>query len=493
VKIVLAGIVHETNTYCAEPTPLEAFRVERGDAAARREAGTQTYAGGMLAAAGELGAQVAVAFVADTEPSGIIRASAYDAMKEDLLSSLTAELPADAVALTLHGAGVAEGVDDLEADLCRAIRAAVGPDVRIVLSLDLHGNISQELADTVDAMFGVHLYPHTDMYERGHEAVSLLPRLLEAEVRPVTHVERVPMLIPTTTTLRGPLARVNDFCAELEARPGVIDVTLFHGFPYADVPLAAASVVATADGDRDLARDCAEQVAALVWSLRDELLPDSLSAAEAVDRALHVGRGPVVINETSDNPGGGAPGDGTHLLREMLERKLENAVFGYIADAEVVQQAQRAGVGATISVSLGGKTDELHGAPIELTAYVKCLTDGNIILRAIAAGARLEHGPMARLQVGGVDILVGTRRTQTLDPELFLLHGIDVRRSAIVALKSSNHFRAGFEEVASEIVTADTPGLTTLKLEVFPRARTLRPVWPLDAEALYSPSRGTAG
>jgi microcystin degradation protein MlrC len=388
------------------------------------------------------------------------------------------------VALALHGAGVVEGIDDLEGDLCREVRAAVGPDTPIVVSLDLHGNMTQAMADTVTAMLGVHYYPHTDMYERGHEAVMLIPQVLSGTVKPVTHVEPIPMLIPPSSTNLDPAKGIVELCYQMEARPGMIDCAFFHGFPFCDTPLVRASVVATADEDRELARACAREVARAIWTQREALRPVLLTPKEAIAQALALSGGPVVINDTADNPGGGAPGDGTHLLRAMLEAKLDSACIGIVCDPEVAEAAHQAGAGATIEVKLGGKVVALHGAPVDVTAYVKCLSDGKFYMSGWEMSA--DHGKMARLQVGGIDILVSTiRGDQILHPEPFLLHGIDISRYKIVGVKSSQHFRAGFQPLARAIVTADSPGLTTLNVGYFPRDRTTRPIWPLDEDATY--------
>lgn len=246
------------------------------------------------------------------------------------------------------------------------------------------------------------------------------------------------------------------------------------------------SVLAMADGDAELARKAAQAVARAVWEAREEYRPQILTPAEALAAALAVEGGPVVVNDTSDNPGGGSPGDSTHLLRAMLEANLTNACFGFIYDPETAALAHRAGVGATIQVRMGGKTDDLHGAPIEGQAYVKALTDGRFRLTSpMWQGSLIDLGPMARLQMGGVDVLVSSQRQQVLDEEVFLLHGIDVRRCKIVALKSSSHFRAGFRHLARAIIAADAPGATTLRVEVFPFQRIRCPMWPLDAEATY--------
>ncbi|HVM55710.1 MAG TPA: MlrC C-terminal domain-containing protein, partial [Acidimicrobiales bacterium] len=196
---------------------------------------------------------------------------------------------------------------------------------------------------------------------------------------------------------------------------------------------------------------------------------------------------PVVINDTSDNPGGGTPGDATHVLRAFLDAGLEDACFAMICDPETVQQAITAGVGATIDVRLGGKHDDLHGEPIDAPAYVHSISDGKVTLTGpMLNGVTLRLGPMVRLTIRGVDVIVSSAASQTFDPEVFLLHGIDVRRYRYVGLKSSQHFRAGFGDLAAEIITADSPGLTSQRVEVFHHTRPPGPLWPVDPAATYA-------
>jgi microcystin degradation protein MlrC len=332
-------------------------------------------------------------------------------------------------------------------------------------------------------MFPGREYPHVDTFERGREAAFFLRDAAEGRITPVTHVEALPMLLPGAPTAAGPAARVNAACAEQRRRAGLLECAFFHGFPYADAPHAGAAVVATADRDRALARDAARAVAGLVWELRESFRPETLSCDEAITRALACPGRPVVINETSDNPGGGAPGDGTHLLRALVARGVTGACFGIIADPETARRAHAAGVGAKLDVELGGKTDPLHGPPLRALAEVTHLSNGRFTSRAMLAGVELNLGPMARLRVAGVDVLVSSRAQQVFDPEPFRLHGLEPARCEIVALKSSHHFRAGFESLAAAIVTADPPGLTTQRIESFARSRTRRPIWPLDREA----------
>ena len=483
MRIALAGISHETNTYCMEMTPLSAFSTLRGEEAFRAR-GSETALGGALAACDEIGIEPLPILIAGTQPSGTIERAAYEHMRNEIAESIEATSP-DGIYLDLHGAGVVDGYDDLEADLAETIRHIVGPDVPITASFDLHGNVTQRMADALDGVFACHHYPHIDMHLRAREAIELIHGMLTDGFRTTVQVESVPILMPTTTTFEGIGQSMIERVLESESDDALIDVSWFHGFPYTDIPHVGCHFVATSRDDGDAGRRAIDTLARTLWNERESYRPVSLSADEAVAEAAQATNRPVVINETSDNCGGGTPGDGTHLLRAMLEAKVPNAAFGFIVDAEVAAQAHDAGVGSMIDVRLGGKTDDLHGEPLELSVYVKALHDGRITMQAMAKGAPLNLGPMARLVVDDFDILVASRRSQTFDPEPFLALGIDVRRLDTIALKSSNHFRAGFQNIAGTIVTADPPGLTTHHIEIFPRQLAPGAMWPIDDAARY--------
>ncbi|HUG13453.1 MAG TPA: M81 family metallopeptidase [Thermomicrobiales bacterium] len=487
MRIAIGGVSHETNTFCAGKTELADFQRsawQSGQGLLDAHTGVRSDLGGMIEAAARLGIEVAPTFYSSTQPYGTISREAFERLRDELIGGLRAVLPVDAVCLAMHGAGVAEGADDFEGALLREVRALVGPDVPIVVTLDLHGNITQRMVDNSNVLLGCHLYPHTDMYERGIEAVELAQRIVNGEIRPVTRLAHLSMLAQAAATAIHPARSINEHCAEWESGPGVVDATFFHGFPYTDTPDVGITVVVTTNGDEDLAERAAKDVARRVWELRDDFRQELPKPDEAIRQALDTDGGPVVIAETSDNPGGGAAGDGTHLLKAMLAANLSDAAFGFIYDVETVEQAHAAGVSSTIVARVGGKTDALHGAPADVTAYVKALTDGQFIMQsAMGRGRRVELGRTARLVVGGLDIIVASSRQQTFDPELFLLHGVDVSRYKIVALKSSQHFRAGFEPVAARIIRTDTPGATTNDFSLFPYERIPRPMWPFDEGA----------
>lgn len=488
-RIAIGEFAHETNTFCADPTGVESFRSfmwYEGEALMQAHGGNRSYLGGMIARAEELGLTAVPTLGTMAQPSGTITRAAYETIVTTLLDGIRQAMPIDAVCLSLHGAGVAEGVDDLEGAVLARVRDLVGPNVPIAVALDLHGNMTQAMLDAADGLFGVNFYPHTDSYERGAEAVGFLHRMLKGEIRPVMHLERLPMMLTTCTTDLGIPKVINELCWEWEQQPGLLDCTLFHGFGYTDVPAVGVSVLTIADGDTDLARRAGKAIAAAVWEQREALRPQILTPAQAIAAALAVEGGPVVINDTSDNPGGGAPGDSTHLLRAMIEADLQEACYAFIYDREVAAQAHAAGVGATITVKVGSKTDQMHGTPIEMTAYVKSLTDGRFRLTtAMWRGMQMDLGKSCRLVVGGIDLVVVSDRQQVLDDQVFLLHGIDVRCYKIVALKSSAHFRAGYNHLAKAIITADAPGATSLRIETFPHQRVTRPIWPQDEATTY--------
>jgi len=482
MRVAIAGIVHETNTYCKQPTFANEFYQLRGKRMLETR-GQESDVGGAIDTCERLGIEPVPLLYAAAQPSGTIESATYDAFKQEILDGLVSNGDIDGVMLCLHGAGVVEGIQDLEGDLARAVRVQMGEAVPIVASFDLHGNITQDMADALDGVFACHHYPHIDLHERAAEAVALIQRMLEENFRPVTHVSSAPMLIPFATTFIGAGKAKLAQILLAEEEQGVIDVSWFHGFPYTDIVHVGTSVAVTTEGDREQARRIGESLVEGLWADRETFRAQSLSADEAVVEARREAEKttrPVIIHETSDNCGGGAPGDGTHLLRAMLEAKLDNACFGFLVDPEVAGLCHEAGVGARLTVSLGGKYDDLHGAPLELTGYVKSLHDGRVTMRAMFKGSPLNLGPMARFVVDGMDVIVASRRSQTFDIEPFLAVGIDVMKYDYVALKSSAHFRAGFQELAGAIVTADPPGLTTLKLEVFPREHAPGPLWPVD-------------
>lgn len=486
MRIAIGEFAHETNTFCPGLTGVDQFKQRRwftGDEIIAGHRGVRNDLGGMIAAGERLGIEIVPTFATSTEPSATIARAAYDEIRDRLFAAIYAAGEIDALCLALHGAGSAVGIDDVEGHLLGELRQEFGSELPIVVTLDLHGHTTPAMVEHANLLLYCHAYPHVDTYERGEEAVELASQIVRGDINPVLHLILLPMMLPPSTTVTGPAKLIADRCREWETQSGMIDCAFVHGFPHTDVPVIATAVLVTTDNDPELAHEAAEDVAALITATREDFLQDLPDAEEAVRQALTLAPGnkPVIIAEVSDNPGGGGPGDGTHLLRALLAANEPLTCFGFIFDPETAAQAHAAGAGAAIPVRLGAKTDRLHGDPIVTSAYVKCLTDGKFTYSTpMGAGQHVELGPMTRLMIGNVDVLVSSVRTQTLDHEVFLLHGIDVGRYRVIALKSQQHFRAGFAWLNPDIVRCDTPGLTTSNLSRLPFERVSRPIWPLD-------------
>lgn len=483
MRILLGQILHETNTFSNVKTDEQSFRQwewDVGQAILPANRGVRNYMGGMVDKAEELGMEIIPTFSTFAEPAGIITAETFATLKDELVGRIKAAEGYDAVVLGLHGAGVAEVTEDLEGTILKEVRSVIGNDIPLVVTLDLHANMTTTMVEAADAILGNHLYPHTDCYEIGIEAVDLARRMVEENVRPTMYLAQLPMIIPTSTTSLSPTKEINDLCFKWEEHADVLDCAFFHGFPYTNISELGVAVLVTTDNNVQLAQQIAEEVSSFVWEQREAFIKKQPNPDEGITLALAHEEQPVVLNETSDNPGGGTPGDGTFLLRQMIERNLTDTCFGFICDPETVQAAIKAGIGATIQVSLGGKTDQLHGEPIDMQVYVKSITDGQFVqTSAMGRGTKVNLGPSVRLQCNGVDTIVCSVKSQVFDDQIFLLHGIDIQNYKIVGLKSSQHFRAGFESISSKIITVDSPGLSTLDFTSFDYTHLKMKVFPL--------------
>lgn len=475
MRIAFGGYEHETNTF--SNLPVTAAQLEsitlRGEALVKSGIGVRSTIGGVLDACTELGIEAVPAIYAEAGPCAATEQGAFERFLTEFVDRLWAahcEKPLDAIALTIHGAGVAEGYPDMEAAHLRALRTRFGKDMPIGMVLDLHGNLTQEMMELSDITVGFQCYPHTDTYESAKLLIQLLHeqhitgnRLYQALVRLPWHVAPA-----FGVTLSGPAHDVMQYNQQLvKENHALRDITFFHGFPYSDVPFSGASITAVAETP-EIARQAAQQAAKYAWSRRKDFLQPINSAEQAMDLA-QAAEAPVVINESSDNPGGGAPGDGTHLLREMLKRDLPGSAYGFITDPEVVKQAVAAGVGSRIDCLLGGKTDSLHGKPIELkNAYVKTISDGVYRKKnPMGAGGIGTIGTTVLLQSGNVSIVVAAGRRQTLDDAPFRIVGIDWEDMRILVLKSAQHFKGWWVGRAKTIIACDSPGIQSADLESF--------------------------
>lgn len=495
MRIASAGIQQETNTFSVTPTTLADFVRDSGlgpdfpdgEKLALRFRDTGTVHGGYLAGAEEAGFELFPLLNVQAQPSGVVRKEAFDTLLGLLLDRLKSMLPVDGVLLDLHGAMVAESDEDAEGAILAAVRAVVGPALPVIVTLDLHANVSARMAAMATSVIGFDTYPHVDMYDRGREAALLMARILSGEVRPVMAFRQLPLITfpPGQCTLREPMQSLMRRVHALESEPGLLTATVAMGFPFADIRDAGGSVMVTADGDAALAERKADELARWVWELRDELQPSLTPMKEVIRFARSEAKGLVICADGSDNPGGGAPCDGTVALEAMIDADFQGGAIGVLYDPETVQAACEAGVGKTFTARIGGKTDDRHGKPVVCPVYVKTLTDGRFVHRG-----PMKHllpgnlGPTAVLQVGGVTVVVASARCQALDAEMFRCAGVCPENYRLLVVKSAVHFRAHLGPLAAHIFDADTPGIHRPDFANIQFRKLRRPIYPLDGHAV---------
>ncbi|MCA9068985.1 MAG: M81 family metallopeptidase, partial [Planctomycetaceae bacterium] len=417
------------------------------------------------------------------QPSGIVDKESFDFLKSLMIQRIREALPAEGILLDLHGAMVTDEHEDAEAELVRAVRELVGPELPIVVTLDLHANISSKLAELSTVIIGFQTYPHVDMGERGREAALLVGRILRNEVRPVQVFRQLPLatMPPMQCTLREPMQTIMGELRSLISQPGLLTATIAMGFPFADIHDMGVTVLATADGDLELAESVADQLANRLWHARQDLQPKLTTIEEAM-RIAQDTEGLVIFADGSDNPGGGAPCDGTVALRAMVEADFQGGLVALIYDPETAQQAHQAGVGNKFIANIGGKTDDRHGAPINIEVEVIALSDGDFTYGGdMGKGLKDSLGATALLRVGGVEILTCSIRRQLLDRAMFGTVNIDPSTRKFLVIKSAVHFRADIGPLAQLILDGDTPGIHRPDFACFQYAKVRRPIFPLDA------------
>ncbi len=428
----------------------------------------------------ELGWDLVEGMVAGAQPSGTTTRHAYETLREELLADLRAALPVDMVLLGLHGAMVADGYDDCEGDLLARVRSIVGPGVVIGAELDPHNHLTPEMVSNSDLLIAFKEYPHSDVLERALELVDLCAAKVQGKIKPTAAVIDCQMIV-TMHTSRDPARCFVDRIQSLEGKDGVLSISISHGFAWGDVPEMGTKVLVYTDGNQAKANALARQLAHELIGLREKLAVPYPGIDAALDQALALDGGPVVISDGADNPGGGAASDATFILRRMMERGVGNAALGPLWDPIAVRIAFDAGVGARLAMRIGGKISPLSGDPMDLNCCVKAL-QRDLIMTGLA-NTPTAMGDCALVEANGVEIVLITLRNQAIGTDLFTQLGCDLASKKIIVVKSSQHFYAAFSKVAKLVIYAGAPGAVTLDLTTLPYRKVRRPKWPLDADA----------
>lgn len=498
-RVGIGGFWHETNTFNPVPTTVADFLETPGstwvgEAMVEAFGGAQPVLTGFARGLSREGLDSVPLFFAMAGTfTGRITGETFEWIAGELEEAVRRTVP-DALLLHLHGAGASDPYDDPETELLRRLRAALG-DRPIITVNDAHGNIGPGWLDHADVAIAYKMIPHLDMVERGEEAATVVGRMLRGEIAPRSAIRRPGILLKgglmtlteaDLSLIKPPMFWLARRAAEIERNPKIVNVSVNAGFGDADVPEAGISVIVHADRDVALAQAYADELAELAWRTRhgfDTSLV-MMAAPQAVSRALHTPHWPVILADEGNNTAGGSPGDGTVILRELRSNGWPSAAL-FIRDEAAVELAVAAGVGARLSMTVGGRREPTNGEPCEIDGVVRLIALG----RGLPGIALSEPGLTAVVRCGETDVVLTQYPTSQTGPQHFRRFGIEPRERRITVVQSAAVFRQGFEHaerMAASIIEVDTPGITNPNPRRFAYRRVTRPVYPLDPDAGFA-------
>lgn len=421
------------------------------------------------------------------EAGGPLDHNFYETTRAEMKRRLEAAMPLDAVYIANHGAMITTREHDPDGDLFGMVRSIVGQDVPIVVTLDLHGNVSEAMVESVDAIIAYRTNPHVDMLARGMEAGGILLEMFSG-MRPELAFIRLPLTPPTVTLLTesGPYADIIDFGQSLITEK-IVNVSILGGFAFADTPKNGMAILVTAREVDGSAEEVARKIARQAWLDHERYVPHLTSLEEATARVIEVGKNPekppLILADVADNPGGGGNGNTMWILESLYKSKAKGVIVGIIFDPALAQEAHGLGEGVHFNAVFNRVEPDGFSLRFEAPATVICLRDGDCVgRRGFYAARRMDLGPTALLDLGGIQVVVVSIRTQCADPVFFEMMGLNIAQARAVVVKSRGHFRAGFDEYfdPDQVIEVDTPGLTSPILSRFSFKNLPRPVFPLD-------------
>ncbi len=491
-RIGIAGFLHESNTFLPVPTTRSHFEqasLTRGEALLHRWSGSRHELGGFLEGAQTHGFQPVPLLATFAIPGGTIEHTAFEELIGMMISDVKSALPLDGLLVALHGATVAERFPDADGEVLRRLREVLGPAVPILMTLDLHANVSQQMIAHTNASVFYRSNPHLDQRERGLEAASLMARTLRGEISPVQAIETPPLLVSIARqhTEEQPARGLYDDLQSVLQWPGILSASVAMGFYYADVAEMGASFLAVSDRDPKLARKAASWMARRAWERRQEFQGQLPSPEAAVRQARLASEGPVVLMDVGDNVGGGSPADSTVLIAEVLKQQASNALV-VLCDPEAVQACIRAGARQEVDLEVGGKTDRQHGEPVRLQGRVRLVSDGLFTETKVRHGGWGDYDQGLTAVVETVQqhtFVLTSRRMAPMSLEQILSLGIKPETKQILIVKGVVAPRAAYAPVARSLILVDTPGATSVNPANFNFRNRRRPLYPLEPDAEY--------
>ena len=477
MKILLAAFKQETSSFNPARTPYDLFNVRFGDALYALRGSNTEIAGALDVFDGRSDLDLVPLYSASSVSGGPVADAALDRLMDELLAAVRNNAPADGMLMVFHGAMAGETEVDPEGHVLSEIRAILG-DVPIVTTFDLHGIITDRLVAHSDIMVPFHTYPHIDMYETGQRGARNLLALLDDNVKPTVARIRLPMLVrgDELITKTGRFGQAIRWCQDIENSEGGLGSGVYIGNPFTDVPDLRSNVIVFTDNDPNRARDEAERIARYMWDNRDHFTAPLVSIPDAI-RLAEQTEGLTVFSDAADATSSGASGDSNAILKGLFEHGYTGRALLPIVDPPAVEAAFRAGVGATLTLPIGGAIDKTRFSPIECEVYVKLLTDGDY---TTGTGTSGRAGNTAVLATDTYSIMATTRPVSIMDRKVFEARGLDPRDFDLVVCKSPNGFRVHYEEIAARIVPVDAPGSTSANLKSLPYTQCPRPIFPLD-------------
>lgn len=488
-RIIVAECKQEVSTFNPVRSYYEDFRVARGQALLDCHRGVGAEVGGALSVFdADKSVSLVPTYGASANTSGgILAAESFKRLSGEFLGSLAEAGPADAVFFSLHGAMQAENEDDPEGYLLQETRRILGEKIPIVISLDLHGVLTDRMLVHSDAVVAYHTYPHVDFVETGARAAKLLLKIVNGTARPVTARVKIPALVRgdeliTETGLIGECIRL---AQKIEAGEKGLSAGVMWGNPFTDVPELRTNSFVVTDGDETAARRQAIELASIFWKHHEKMQVPLTSLKESVRLAGLVASGTVMMVDAADATSSGASGDSNAIVREVLRQGYRGRVLAPVVDAAAVQKAFAAGVGATISTNIGGALDPARFQPLPIEARVRSLSDGKF--RSESFGKHWDAGNTAVLEAGNITFVVGTRPVSLYDRSWFYANGQDPRRFDMVIVKSPHCEPQMFSAWCSKLINVDAPGSTSANLLSLGHTKCARPMFPLDKTAEFKP------
>lgn len=486
MRIATGCISHESSTFTPVGTSYESFMERFGDvrgvAILKKFRGANTPTGGFIDGAEAHGFELIPTIMAVAHPSGPVPGAALDRLINEMLAGFQAASPLDGVLLELHGAMVAEGIDDGEGYILSAVRALVGPHVPIVAQLDIHSSVSELMIEKADVLIGRESYPEIDQAARGRECADVLVRMVRDGLRPTMVLRKLPMIWGMNqVTAHAPMNAAIAELHRIETIPGVVCGSIATGFPLSDVPDMGSSVYIVTDNNMALAQQLADQLCDWIWARRADWQLTMPPFREALATAQAQGLYPVIFADRNDNCGGGSPGDSTGTLQGFIDAGLQDACVLYMVDSKSVDACHKVGVGATITLDIGGKSSPLQGAPVRMTVEVMAISDGRFRYEGpMYDGLDGDYGPSAHVNQNGIHIILTYGREQPMGLAFSRSLGLDPKAMRYICVKSAAHFRAAFEPWAGAIHVISEPSVHSADIGHIKFYKLGRKLYPFD-------------